>query len=279
MGLKSCGQWLSVLVETHDRWCPSGVYTGTSAKGLNALSASLPMASNCCREGVPSRGTWTGLRSGLVQTTWCSTRTNARGQCAWVRTIPRKYREWIESSLEDGSDVAWWDAQYELAECTFSPESQLYLGLHHKIRGQQVKDLILLLEGCVNIWGPHHEDIRLLEQVQRRTGRMIRRLEDCYEDRLREMKLFSLGKGRLWRDLRAHSNTSKEGQKKFRERECSQGHAMIGQEGMASNGKNGDLDLRNQYFPVKVMRSWNQRSYGSPKVFNPRLGEALSSLV
>lgn len=47
MGLKSYGQWLDSLVESYDGWCPSEVCTGTSAKGLSALSASLPMTSNC----------------------------------------------------------------------------------------------------------------------------------------------------------------------------------------------------------------------------------------
>jgi len=61
------------------------------------------------------------------------------------------------------------------------------------------------LEYCVQAWSlQYRRAIDLLEYIQRRATEIIQRMEyPSYEDRLRELGLFSLEKRRLQGDLRA----------------------------------------------------------------------------
>jgi len=141
-------------------------------------------------------------------------------------------------------------------------------------------------ESCVQLWSPQHKDMELLEQEQRRATKMIRGLEHLsYEDRLRELGLFSLEKRRLQGDLIAALQYLKEACRKDGDnlflKAC---YDRTRRNGFKLREGRFRLDIRKKFFTVRVLKHWHRLPRGvvetpSLETFKARLDRALSNLV
>ncbi|KFQ92396.1 hypothetical protein Y956_08326, partial [Nipponia nippon] len=143
------------------------------------------------------------------------------------------------------------------------------------------------LECCVQLWSPQYtKDMDLLEQVQRRATRMIRGMEHVsYEERLKELGLFSLEKRRLQGDLIAafqylNGAYKKDGDRLFSRASSdkTRGNGFKLKEGRFR------LDIRKKFFTMRVAKHWNRLprevvDAPSLETFKNRLDGALSNLM
>ncbi|KAK4812739.1 hypothetical protein QYF61_018288 [Mycteria americana] len=137
------------------------------------------------------------------------------------------------------------------------------------------------------LWSPQHKkNMELLERVQRRATEMIQGLEHLsYEDRLRELGLFSLEKRSLQGDLIAafqylKGAYRKDGDRLFSKACCDRTRSN----GFTLREGRFRLDLRKKFFTMRVVRHWHRLprevvEAPSLETFQVRLDGALSNLI
>ncbi|KAK4828170.1 hypothetical protein QYF61_024419 [Mycteria americana] len=134
------------------------------------------------------------------------------------------------------------------------------------------------LQYCVQLWSPQHK-----KDIELGGMKMIQGLEHLsYEDRLRELGLFSLEKARLWGDPKTafQGPIRKDGDRLFSKACCDRTRSN----GFKLREGRFRLDLRKKFFTMRVVRHRNRLprevlEAPSLETFKVRLDGALSNLI